>query len=354
MKQQDAPASSKRHASLKELAEHLGLSQTTVSRVMNNAPGSARISASTRDRVLAAAVALNYKPNELARGLRSKRSQIVGVIVPEISDGYSTSVLSGVEDTLLHGGYFYFVVSHRHNPELLHDYPSLLLSRAVEGVIAVDTPLEGVLPVPVVCVSGHDKGNERVNIELDHNLAVQYALEHLKQLGHRKIAFIKGQSFSSDTQARWNAITHVAEALDLTIDPELVVQLDGDGVGLVVGKRAAQELLSRKKPFTAIFAFNDHSAIGAILTLREAGIGVPSQVSVIGFDDIPSAETNNPALTTVRQPLQEMGRVAASTLLEMLQSQEDGTGRTIRVLPALVERESTAQAPLQTFIGTLD
>lgn len=345
MKPDDITIRPRHSSSLKQLAEHLGLSQTTVSRVVNQAPGSTRISAQTRDRVLAAAAELNYKPNALARGLRNKRSQIVSVIVPEISDGYSTSVLSGIEDSLLLGGYFYFVVSHRHRPELLRDYPSLLISRAVEGIIAIDTPIEEDIPVPVVSVSGHTRRNSIINIELDHILAAHYALEHLKKLGHTRIAFIKGQHFSSDTQARWRAITKVAAELGIEIHARLTVQLEETGLGFEPGRVATVKLLERGEPFSAIFAFNDHSAMGSIMALREAGLDVPSQVSVVGFDDIPGAAINNPPLTTVRQPLQEMGRVAASTLLQMLSNPEEFRApRAIHILPTFVERHSTALA----------
>ena len=141
--------------SLKELAKHLGLSQTTVSRVINNSGSTHRISAATQKRVLAAAAEMNYKASPLARGLRSRRSQTIGVMVPEISGGYSAAVLSGIEDVLLISGFFYFVVSHHHREELLRDYPALLLSRAVEGIIAVDSALDVELPVPIVAVSGH-------------------------------------------------------------------------------------------------------------------------------------------------------------------------------------------------------
>lgn len=332
-------------SSLKELALHLGLSQTTVSRVMNNSAKAYRISASTQERVLAAAAKMNYKANHFARGLRNKRSQTVGVIVPEISDGYSTSVLGGIEDVLLLGGYFYFVVSHRHHPELLREYPSLLLSRAVEGIIAVDSAIDGNLPVPIVAVSGHLHGRYTVNIELDHLLAARYALEHLLHLGHTRIAFIKGQSFSSDTRARWRAICKVAEELGIAINPRLIVQLEGAALGYEPGRVATVRLLEASQPFTAIFAFNDLSAMGAIVALREAGINVPSDVSVVGFDDIPSAATNNPPLTTVRQPLQEMGRVAATMLLERIGSDNPlQQSRPTLILPTFIDRQTTSRA----------
>lgn len=331
--------------SLKELARHLGLSPTTVSRVLNNSAGVDRISAETQQRVRAAAASMNYEANSLARSLRSKHSKTIGVIVPEISEGYSTTVLGGIEEILLLSGFFYFVVSHRHRANLLSEYSSMLIARAVEGIIAVDSILDHALPVPVVAVSGHVRNPSIVNIELDHNLAARYALEHLQRLGHKKIAFIKGQSFSSDTQARWRSISKVAAEIGIEINPRLVVQLEGIGLGSEPGRAATIRLLERDLPFTAIFAFNDLTAIGAITVLREAGIAVPSQVSVIGFDDIHSAATNNPPLTTVRQPLQEMGRIAATTLLQMIDAdQSNWPYQPIRVLPNFIERQSTAKA----------
>lgn len=331
---------------LKNLAHHLGVSQTTVSRVLNGSAKEYRISEETQQRVLAAAAKLNYKANALARSLRSKRSKTVGVMVPEISEGYSTAVLGGIEDVLLLSGFFYFVVSHRHRTELLREYPSLLLSRAVEGIIAVDSAIEEDLPIPVVAVSDHHRRPSVVNIELDHFLAARYALEHLYHLGHRQIAFIKGQSFSSDTLARWRAICRVASDLGVEVNPRLVTQLEDFGLGPEPGRAATVRLLERSIPFTAIFAFNDLAAIGAITVLREAGIDVPSQVSVVGFDDILSAATNNPPLTTVRQPMQEMGRAAAATLLQMIDSEPgEWPKHPIRVLPTFVERRSTSVVP---------
>ncbi len=336
--------------SLKELAKHLGLSQTTVSRVINNSGNAHRISAATQKRVLAAAAEMNYKASPLARGLRSRRSQTIGVMVPEISGGYSAAVLSGIEDVLLVSGFFYFVVSHHHREELLRDYPALLLSRAVEGIIAVDSALDVELPVPIVAVSGHLRSPLILNIELDHNLAARYALEHLQRLGHRRIAFIKGQSFSSDTEIRWQAITRVAAELKIPIDPHLVIALEGDDPTPEPGRVATHKLLAAGVPFSAIFAFNDLSAMGAIVALREAGVDVPSEVSVLGFDDVVGAATNNPPLTTVRQPLQEMGRAAATALLQRIRhpkaSEVTAHGsESILVLPTFVERKSTAPAP---------
>lgn len=330
--------------SLKELAAHVGLSQATVSRVINDFAAEHRIAAETQERVLKAAAALNYKPNVVARGLRKKQSFTVGVIVPEISEGYAACVLGGIEDALLEEKFFYFVVSHRHRPELLENYPHLLLSRAVEGIIAVDTPIQEELAVPVVAVSGHSRKGRILNIELDHVAAAKHALSHLAELGHRKIAFIRGQTFSSDTTARWKAIRQVCSAIGVRIDPDLVVRLEGTSPGSESGYVAARKLLDRRRKFTAVFAFNDASAIGAVTALHEAGLHVPRDVSVVGFDDIPSAATVHPALTTVRQPLYEMGRTAAKELLRLIRKEIASTPQqSILISPSFIKRRSTAK-----------
>lgn len=329
---------------LKELAAHLGLSQSTVSRVMNDSGDEYRIAPETQKRILQAAALFNYEPNAVARQLRNKRSFTVGVMVPEISEGYASAVLGGIEDALLQEKYFYFVVSHRHRPDLLKGYPRLLLSRAVEGIIAVDTPIEEDLPVPVVAVSSHKHRKGVVAIELDHLTAARYALNHLSALGHRRIAFIKGQSFSSDTAARWNAIRKVCAELDIPIDPQLVVQLEGVLPGAEPGHQATRTLLSRGKPFTAVFSFNDVSAIGAIAALHEAGLHVPRDVSVVGFDDIPAAATIRPGLTTVRQPLYDMGSAAAVNLLRLIRDGNPASApQSILVMPTFMQRHSTAR-----------
>lgn len=338
----DRTVASGQVVSLKELAAHLGLSLTTVSRVVNEDAAAYRISAITQERVLKAAALLNYRPNAFARGLRKKRSFTIGVMVPEISEGYSACVLSGIEDALLHQHFFYFVVSHRHRPELLRDYPRLLLSRAVEGIIAVDTPIRDQLPVPVVAVSGHSRKNGVLTIELDHLTAARYALSHLSELGHKRIAFIRGQTFSSDTHTRWQAICKVCAQLKIRIDPDLVVRLEGTAPGSEPGYAATRRLIEKKAPFSAIFAFNDVSAIGAITALHDAGIKVPHDVSVVGFDDIPSAASFHPSLTTVRQPLYEMGQSAALNLLQLIRETSSELARPpIFVSPELIRRQST-------------
>ena len=338
-----SPGSGTGAISLKELAAHLGLSSATVSLVINRSPGAKSIPVATQERVRQAARELNYRPNLMARSLRQKRSFTIGVIVPEVSEGYAALVLSGIEDHLLQEGYFYFVVSHRHRGDLITEYPSLLQQRAVEGIIAVDTVLDESSSLPVVAISGHRKVAGVTNIVLDHLLAAHLALEHLKKLGHTRIAMIKGQDFSSDTEIRWSALHSVAKQLGIAINERLTVQLDSDSPSPEVGYAVTRKILERNEPFTALFAFNDISAIGAIQALRESGKRVPQDVSVVGFDDIQSAAYQNPALTTVRQPLRQMGVIAAETLLSRVNSSRPAEyPPEIVVKPELIVRSTTA------------
>jgi len=330
--------------SIKKLAEHLGLSSATVSLVINRSPSAKSIPHRTQERVRAAARKFNYRPNLMARSLRQKRSFTVGVMVPEISEGYSASVLSGIEDHLFQEGYFCFVVSHRHRRDLIEEYAFLLQQRAAEGIIAVDTICSGTCALPTVAISGHREIPGVTNIVLDHKLGVHLALEHLQNLGHTRIAFIKGQDFSSDTEARWQAILSVSKELGITVHKELVVQLDLDSPSPEVGLAVTRSLLKRTEHFSALFAFNDISAIGAIQALREAGKRIPEDVSVIGFDDIQSASFQNPGLTTVRQPLRQMGVVGAKTLLQrIIAPGKNSYPREIVVRPELIARQSTAR-----------
>lgn len=332
-----------RHASLKSVAEHLGLSPATVSLVMNHSPVADSIPQGTKELIFAAAHKLNYRPNFMARSLRKQRSFTIGVMVPEVSEGYAALVMSGIEDHLLQEGYFYFVASHRHKPDLIDEYPMLLLERSVEGLIAVDTLFDHDLPIPVVTVSGHREIKGITNITLDHQKAADLALQHLVELGHRSIAFIKGQVFSSDTETRWKAICDAARKKGVHVNPRLTGQLEEDSPSPEVGSGVMRKLLAARERFTALFAFNDISAMGAIKALREAGLRVPEDVSVVGFDDIQSAAFQNPPLTTVRQPLRKMGQTAAEVLLRRIGS-SDSVASPITIQPELVVRGTTGPA----------
>jgi len=326
---------------LKAVADHLGLTPGTVSAVLNNAPSARSIPQHTKNRIHKAAKELNYRPNFFARSLRKQRTYTIGVIAEEIGDAYGSLIISGIEHCLRQKNYFFLTVIHRHDPQLLQRYSQLLVERGVEGFITVDTSVDQAPALPTVAVAGHKKVKGVTNIQLDHYHAARVALEHLVSLGHRDIAFMRGQSFSSDSEERWNGIVQVACELGIEVRPELTVQLDSIDSSPELGYPFAKELLSRGKPFTALFAYNDISAIGAIRALREAGLRVPQDVSVVGFDDIQGAAYHNPALTTVRQLLERMGAIAAETLVDRIEGRKDYPSE-IAIEPELVIRESTA------------
>ena len=335
--------------SLRALAEYLKLSPATVSVVINDSPAAKAIPKHTKDRVLQAARKLEYRPNFFARSLSLKRGFMVGVLVPEISEGYAASVMRGIEDELLKDGYFYFVASHRGQPDLIQEYPRMLIDRAVEGLILLNTPVAESLRVPVVAISGHHRSPGVTNIVVDNKKATLAALEHLVKLGHRRIAFFKGHRGSADTEYRWKGVLRAAAQLGIEVSPELTIQLqrDVENPGPSVpeeGYVTAQELLATGQRFTALFAFNDISAIGAMRAFRDAGLRIPEDVSVVGFDDIQAAAYLTPRLTTVRQPLRQMGEMAAKQLLMRISNHKGKTPQLILLAPELVVRESTGPA----------
>jgi DNA-binding LacI/PurR family transcriptional regulator len=335
---------------LKTLADHLRLSPASISLVLNHAPASKAIPQKTKDRIVEAARRLGYRPHGVARSLAQRRTFTIGVLIPDVSEGYVALALGGIEDYLLQAGYLYFVTSHGHRKDLIEQYKRLLMDRNVEGVVALDTPFPQALSVPAVAISGHQRVPGVTNIELDHARAAELALEHLKALGHRRIAVIRGVSYSADSGVRWRTIRDTARRLGIAIDPKLVTALTEYDLTPGPGYRATQKLLANGGRFTALFAFNDVIAIGAIQALTDASLDVPRDVSVVGFDDIPGAMFHRPGLTTVRQPLRLMGETAARTLLGQLERSENGASgngaspSSILIAPDLVVRGTTAPA----------
>ncbi len=334
------PNSTGETVSLKQLAEHLGLNPATVSVVLNNVPGRS-IPQPTRERIKAAAEKLGYQPNLLARSLRNRKTHTIGILVPELAEDYHTQIMSGIGDHLMSKGYFYFTVHHSHRKDLVEEYTHMLLSRGAEGLIAIDTILDHPFPIPVVAVAGHTRVDGISNLVLDHDRAAELALTYLYSLGHREVAFMRGHPFSSDTAERWRSTVKTAQKLGLAIKPELVIRLDRDAITPALVYPLVQQLLARKKRFTALVSFNDTAAIGAIHALQDAGLRVPTDVSVVGFDDIKAAAFVSPSLTTVRQPLREMGWMASEHLLGRLQGTEKFREQIV-IYPELTVRESTA------------
>jgi LacI family transcriptional regulator len=333
-----------RVVTLKMVADYVGLTPGTVSAVLNAAPSSRAIPIQTKKRIHAAAKKLDYRPNFFARSLRQQRTFTVGVIAEEIGDPYGAMVISGLEEYLRKKNYFFLTVVHRHDPELLQRYALMLQQRGVEGLITVDTVLEESPAVPTVAVAGHKNIRGVTNVVLDQRQAAALALCHLKELGHTHIAFMKGNPLSADAKSRWHAICEVAQELGIQIHPELTVQIDFEDPSPHLGYPFAKQLLATGRPFTALFAYNDHSALGAVRAFQEHGLRIPDDISVVGFDDIPAAAYNMPSLSTVRQPLRRMGQVAAEALIRRIEGWKEYP-HEIAIEPEFVVRESTGPVP---------
>jgi LacI family transcriptional regulator len=269
---------------------------------------------------------------------------MIGVVTQEFGDFYGSPIINGIERYLRQKNFFFLAVAHRHDPVLLETYSHILLDRGVEGFITIDTFIDRPLPLPAVAIPGHRRLEGVTNLVLDHRRGARLALNHLIELGHKEIAFMKGSDLSPDSEDRWKGIREVAKELGIRMRVELIVQLTGDDATPQLGYPCAKELLARQRPFTALFAYNDISAIGSIRAFQEAGLRVPEDVSVVGFDDIKIAVHNNPSLTTVRQPLQEMGEIAARVLLNRIEEHADWVP-DIAIEPEFVVRNSTAKAP---------
>jgi LacI family transcriptional regulator len=346
-------ADSGHRITLRKLAEHLGLSRTTISMILNDVPEATRFPQQTRQRVVESAKRLGYRPNYFARSLGKKRSYLIGVIAPDFGDGFEAAVLSGFQRRLLNTGYTSFVSTHLWSPSLLQRHVETLCDRGAEGLLLINsTPDESPgIPVVTICTDRSPVWSTRVSI--DNAFGIGAAINHLASLGHKDFAFIKGPDGSGDTEERWKAVLTTCKRLGVRVDARLTVQLERlDPPGTrhaEEGRIAGEDLLRRGKRFTALVAFNDISALGAMTALREAGHRVPEDVSVMGFDDIEFASIAFPALTTIRQPLNEMGATAAELLLRKLANDE--SVKNIRVRPELIVRSSTCPAPSASAKG---
>jgi LacI family transcriptional regulator len=283
---------------IREVAKESGFSSTTVSIVLNNAPLARYIPDATKNRIRRAAHKLGYRPNVFARTLRNQRTRTVGVMVFDMTDPYCTPILRGIECALYQAS-FLPILTDVHNERCRFErYLEMLLDRRVEALIVVanwlfvNIDVLGDLEknnIPTAMIGRELQAGSVSSVIVDNELGAQAAIEHLFSLGHRQIAFLRGPRHIADTAPRWNGIRNFAKAHGLQIDADLVLDLPGSGnplSGFEAGCSLTEELVRRKRQFTALMAFDDMTAFGAIRALTNCGIRVPEQVSVIGFDDI--------------------------------------------------------------------
>src|ERR1700675_2401199 len=341
---------------IRDVAERSGFSSATVSIVLNNAPLARYIPDTTTGRIQKAAQHLGYRPNLFARSLRGRRSHTVGVMVFDMTDPYCTLVLRGIENTLYQSSFLPILTDVHNERSRFERYLEMLLDRRIEGLVVlanwlfVDINVLADLEknnIPTVTVGRELKNDNISSVIVDNNLGARAALEHLYSLGHRKIAFIRGPRQLSDTEPRWRGVRTLAREHNLELDQRMIVDLPESGdpfSSFEQGYKLTEELLHRRRPFTALMAFDDMTAFGAIRALAKARIHVPEQCRVVGFDDVSPAAIYSPALTTVRQPMEVMGTAAATIVLEAINAGlEKKPIRTIhrRIVPELIVGEST-------------
>ncbi len=339
---------------LRDVAKECRLSSTTVSMVLSHSPMAAYIPETTKQRIIQVAQALGYQPNPSAQALRKQHSHTVGVMVPDIADPYCAQILRGIENSLSHSSYVPFLVDIQNNRARFQKYLNVLLARRVEGLIILANSLsfESELlstlehqKIPSV-ILGREPGTDSLSwVTTDHEAGTRQALEYLYSLGHRKIAFIRGPKMIIDSHHQWSGILSFAASAGLEINPKLVQTLTDPFSGYEGGYQRTKELLSLKQPFTAVVAFDDMTAFGCIRALIGAGLRVPADCSVIGFDDIPAAAFYNPALTSVREHMDTLASLGAEILTEAIRAQRKNTTLNPvhrKVTPELIVRESTA------------
>ncbi len=341
---------------IRDVAKASGFSSTTVSIVLNNAPLSRYIPPDTKKKIERAAKRLGYRPNQFARSLRSRRSHAVGVMVFDMTDPYCTLVLRGIENTLYQSSYLPILTDVHNERARFERYLEMLLDRRIEGLIVLanwlflDINLLADVEkssIPTAMIGCELKTDSISSVIVDNEVGGYLAMEHLHSLGHRKIAFIRGPKGLTDTTPRWRGIRNCARDCQYEIDNRLIMEIPESRDPMSsfdAGQKLTEDLIRQKRPFTALLAFDDMSAFGAIRALTRAGIRVPEHCSVIGFDDVATSALYTPALTTVRQPMEAMGASAVGVVVEGINAvlEKRDVGATHRkVAPELVVREST-------------
>ena len=341
---------------IRDVARESGYSASTVSIVLNSAPLSRYIPEETKGRIQAAARRLGYRPNPLARSLRSQRSNIVGVMVFDITDPFCTPILRGLENALYQANYLSLLADAHNEAHRFERYLEMLLDRRVEGLIVIanwlvtDIKLLADLTerqVPTV-IAGRAFEIENIStVSVDNEGGAALALEHLYRLGHRDIAFLRGPKTLRSSGQRWKGIRAFAQSAGLRLDTkrirDLPESLDPNS-SFEAGGQLTAELLRSETSFTALLAYDDVTALGAMRALKRQGRRVPEDCSVVGFDDVAQASLSLPSLTTVRQPMEAMGSMSVGMMLDSIKAvdQKQDIPVVRRKIPAeLVVREST-------------
>ncbi len=333
-------------SSIKDIASEAGVSTATVSHVINK---TRFVSEAVRKRVLKAIELHDYYPNAHARSLASGSSRMFGLIISDIANPFFPELVKSIEAAAFEHNYDVVLSNTNYEAERTSHYVRRFIERKVAGVALMTSEMDkslieelGRREVSVVFLDSGEAGLRMSNLRVDYNAGIRQAILHLAGLGHQNIAFIGGPSHLHSAQRRLESFRQTMRAV-LPAAPERIFQGDFKIAG---GNQAASEILTAADLPTAVIAANDLMAFGAISEFRRAGIDVPGDVSVIGFDDIAFASLIEPALTTVNLPRKELGRLAVEALMTTL-SDPSKRGVEFTIQTQLIVRKSTAPARIQ-------
>lgn len=327
--------------SIKDIARVAKVSHSTVSRALHNSP---LVNSETAVRIQQIAREKGYRPSAVARSLVTRRTKTIGVVVTRIADPFIAEVVNGIEEVANDHGYSVFLANSDANPDREVKVVHSFHERRVDGILvtasrvgALYMPLLAEMRVPTVLINNQHPGEFVHSVMIDNPVASRRATEHLIALGHRRISYIGDQfGFQSDTE-RFAGYRTALEVADIPFLPELIAHGDGKADG---GMLAMEKLLALPEPPTAVFCYNDMSALGGLRAIHARGWRVPDDISVVGFDDLFIASYTSPALTTISQPMRQMGRMAMEILIKLFSGLNYQTN--IKVQGELITRESTA------------
>ena len=321
--------------SIKDIAKAAGVSHSTVSRALSDNP---LVSTETKERIQRLARKMGYSPDAQARSLVMGRTQTIGVVVTTIADPFIADVLQSIENTAQGDGYSVILASSHADPDREIAAVKMLHSQRVDGVIVISSRVGALyqnhldsLAVPVVLLNSHSeqRGPYTFAVGVDNLRGGYIATAHLIDAGHRRIAYVRGAAGHSNDLARFDGYRRALEEAGIVFDPALVVPGTGGADG---GEHALPVLLGLSKQATAVFCYNDMTAIGLLRAARRKGVPIPGDLAVVGFDDIPLASYVDPSLTTVAQPTGEMGERAMKMVLDLLAESGENGGSVANVV----------------------